>query len=95
MGADGSVQAVIVVAGRVQGVGYRAFTQKAAGRLGITGGVKNLPDGRVEILAEGPRVKLDDFLRILKQGPPLSQVGDMQVRWCNPTGQFHDFQIWY
>lgn len=84
----------MTVEGRVQGVGYRAFTQKAAGRLGITGGVKNLPDGRVEILAEGPRVTLDELLKILRQGPPLSRVSDVLVLWRDATSRFPDFQIW-
>ena len=84
----------MTVEGRVQGVGYRAFTQKAAGRLGITGGVKNLPDGRVEILAEGPRVTLDELLKILRQGPPLSRVSDVLVQWRDATNRFPDFQIW-
>ena len=84
----------MTVEGRVQGVGYRAFTLKAAGRLGITGGVKNLPDGRVEILAEGPRVTLDELLKSLRQGPPLSRVSDVLVLWRNATNRFPDFQIW-
>jgi acylphosphatase len=85
----------MTVEGRVQGVGYRAFTLKAAGQLGITGGVQNLPDGRVEILAEGPRVKLDELLKILRQGPPLSRVSDVLVQWHDATSRFPDFQIWY
>ena len=86
---------MIVVAGRVQGVGYRAFTHKAAARLDLVGGVKNLPDGRVEVVAEGSKGTLEEFLQILKQGPPLSSVSEMQVRWTEARGEYDDFAIWY
>lgn len=62
------------VAGRVQGVWYRAATQQMAVALEITGHAVNLPDGRVEVLACGERLKLAELERWLWQGPPAAQV---------------------
>jgi len=90
-----SVRARIVVSGRVQGVGYRAFTEGAAQRCGVRGGVRNLRDGRVEVEAEGERGAIDDLLMCLRMGPPRAQVEDVQVQWETPTGQSTGFHIWY
>jgi acylphosphatase len=76
-------------------VGYRAYTLKMAGCLGLTGGVKNLPDGRVEVVAEGPRMKLNELVSVLKQGPPRSQVTGVHVSWGEATGRYPSFDIWY
>ena len=65
---------VALVKGRVQGVGYRAFAQKKALELGLSGYAENLPDGRVEVVAEGPKEALELFLHHLKQGPRLAVV---------------------
>ena len=64
----------IIVEGKVQGVGFRQFTVKQAAELGITGWVRNLPDGRVEALAEGIPGALAAFLRLLERGPRLARV---------------------
>ena len=64
------VRARIVISGRVQGVGYRAFGEEAAQRCGVRGGVRNLRDGRVEVEAEGERGAVDDLLVCLRKGPP-------------------------
>jgi acylphosphatase len=63
-----------LVEGIVQGVGFRHFARNAARRLGLNGIVRNLPDGRVEALAEGAEASLEAFERSLRQGPPASQV---------------------
>jgi acylphosphatase len=63
-----------LVSGKVQGVGFRASTQEQARRLGLSGYVRNLDDGRVEILAAGAEAALDAFAEWLWQGPPLSRV---------------------
>jgi acylphosphatase len=65
-----------IVTGKVQGVGFRAFTQNQATQKGIAGCVRNREDGSVEVEAEGPRVILDDFLKVLKEGPGLSNQGN-------------------
>lgn len=63
-----------LVAGRVQGVGYRAFVLDAAQALSLVGWVRNLPDGRVELVAGGRREALAELERRLRDGPPLAAV---------------------
>jgi acylphosphatase len=62
------------VRGRVQGVGYRYFAQRAAESLGVTGYARNLDDGRVEVYAVGPEKKLSELAGILYRGPRWSDV---------------------
>ena len=69
----------IVVEGRVQGVGYRYFARKQALLLGLEGWVKNLPDGRVEILCSGDKDAVNEFAAVLKKGPYLSSVTSIAV----------------
>ena len=79
--------------GRVQAVGYRAFTADEAVALNIDGYVKNLPDGRtVEIVAEGDEPTLRIFVERLREGPPLAVVDDLTFRWEDPTGEFVGFE---
>ena len=87
------VRVHVYIDGRVQGVAYRFFAEKYANRLGLTGWVKNLPDGRVEVVAEGPLAEVDQFLDHLKEGPRLAQVGRFDVRREPATGEFPDFRI--
>ncbi len=70
----------IVVSGRVQGVGFRFHAEAAAHRLGITGWVRNLPTGEVEVLARIPAGRKSQFLEALRRGPPLASVRELQVR---------------
>lgn len=90
-----SVRAHIVVRGRVQGVGYRAFCVRAGARHGLLGGVRNLDDGRVELDVEGVRPAIEALLRELKIGPPGAHVTGVEVEWKPATGRFSDFTIWY
>lgn len=62
------------IAGRVQGVGFRWFAREEARRLDLAGWVRNLPTGEVEILAEGPRVALEELSRRIAAGPPGARV---------------------
>lgn len=71
-----------LVAGRVQGVWYRGSTQRQALALGITGYARNLPDGRVEVLACGDEAALQQLQDWLWQGPPAAEVTDVQ---CGPA----------
>jgi acylphosphatase len=88
----GSLHAV--VSGRVQGVGFREFVISRATSARLTGYVRNLPDGgSVEIVAEGPRTNLDDFLGLLQKGSRLSTVQAVEVHWGPPTGGFADFGV--
>ncbi len=81
------------ITGRVQGVGFRYYVFEAGRRLGVTGYVRNTRDGGVQAYAEGPREKLEQFLRILEQGPPGSRVHGMRVTWGNCTGGYPTFRI--
>ncbi len=81
------------VYGQVQGVGYRFFTEDRAILYGITGYVKNLPDGSVEVYAEGDRAVLEQFLNELKQGPPAARVTHLEVDWKAPSGRYQEFFI--
>ncbi|WP_018953657.1 acylphosphatase [Thioalkalivibrio sulfidiphilus] len=66
-----------LVSGRVQGVFYRASTRREARRLGLSGYAKNLPDGRVEVLAAGPCAAVGELEVWLWQGPPAAQVNEV------------------
>ena len=68
-----------LIAGRVQGVGYRYFVRRSAGRLGVTGWVRNLPSGEVEAEGQGSEGVLMDFEAELRRGPPGSLVTEFTV----------------
>jgi acylphosphatase len=80
------VRVEVFVSGRVQGVYYRAFTEKEANLLGIGGYVRNLTDGRVHLEAEGDRSVVDQLIRRLWEGPPRAKVSDVQVTWRTVEG---------
>ncbi len=83
------------VSGRVQGVFFRMFTLREAQALGLKGRVRNLPDGRVEVHAEGERDKLEKLVEKLRQGPPGAVVENVQVDWDEYQHEYDDFQIDY
>ena len=87
--------AEIVVAGRVQGVGYRNYAQRRASNLGLAGFVMNLKDGRVRVRVEGTRGHIEELARDLGKGPPLSHVQRVEVMWRPVTGRFQSFGIRY
>lgn len=74
------------VSGMVQGVGYRFFAERIARRLAVDGLVRNLPDGRVEVIAEGPRHALEQLLADLRRGPAGAVVRDVAVEWEQAVG---------
>jgi acylphosphatase len=78
---DGPVALHAWVAGRVQGVFYRDSTRREALSLGLSGWVRNLPDGRVEALVVGPRAACEKVLAFLRVGPPRAQVASVDVAW--------------
>ena len=83
-----------VVQGRVQGVGFRAFTQQEAARLNLVGWVANQWDGTVRIVAEGTDADLERLVAWLNRGgPPSAYVTRVNVEWDEGTGEFHGFQI--
>ncbi|MBI5811931.1 MAG: acylphosphatase [Meiothermus silvanus] len=77
---------VVLVMGEVQGVGYRAYARKRAMELGLCGYAENLSDGRVEVVAEGSKENLEQFLEFLRKGPRLSRVTGLDVQWSEATG---------
>jgi acylphosphatase len=89
----GLKQVQIYVRGRVQGVFFRASTQREAKRLGLTGWVKNRPDGSVEMLAEGEEDDLKVFIAWANRGPSAARVERVDVRWRGFAGDFSDFRI--
>ncbi len=84
-----------LVSGTVQGVNYRLFARHLASFHRLTGWVKNLEDGRVEVLAEGPEDKLKEFVKGLEQGPPGAEVGKVECAWHAATGEFKGFEKVY
>lgn len=79
--------------GRVQGVFYRATTCDEAQRLGLTGWVRNCPDGCVELIAEGPEQKLIRLREWCRRGPPAAQVERLEEAWSASCVEFSDFAI--
>ena len=87
------VRVHIIVSGRVQGVLYRRFAQAKARELGITGWAHNLIDGKVGLVAEGEKEKVEQFAEWCRQGPPLAKVENVEVTFEEYTGEFKDFDI--
>lgn len=81
------VEARILVSGRVQGVAFRAYTEREAGRLGVDGWVRNLGDGRVEISVSGARDSVESLLDWCRKGSPFAAVKEVQVRWVDVPGE--------
>ena len=82
-----------LVSGRVQGVGYRYFTQEAAMIEGLSGWVRNLADGSVEVFAEGEAEAVERFSRLLAQGPSLARVERVDVDEEPPSGRGGPFSV--
>lgn len=89
----GLKQVTLVVRGRVQGVYFRASSQREAKRLGLSGWVKNRGDGSVEMLAEGEEEGLKDLIAWANRGPSAARVERVDVRWRGFTGDYPDFRI--
>ena len=83
----------VFVSGRVQGVAYRYFVERRAAEIPVTGWVRNLRDGRVEIMAEGEKADLESFLGFLRQGPRMANVDDLDILWEDYRGEYKDFRI--
>jgi acylphosphatase len=81
----------LLVSGRVQGVAFRAYTVDEARGLGLDGWVRNLPDGRVEVEAEGERRALEKLVAFCRRGPPAARVDDVDVRWSAHRGDLGPF----
>lgn len=82
-----------IVKGRVQGVGFRFITQRLASTLGLKGFVKNLPEGDVEILAQGSNDALDQFIKHLKEEAFPNEISSIEQKLSHPQKNYHEFQI--
>ncbi len=89
----GLKQVNVLVRGRVQGVYFRAATQREARRLGLTGWVRNKPDGFVEVWAEGDEDSLKELVAWAHKGPSAARVERVDVRWRSFVGDHPDFRI--
>jgi acylphosphatase len=83
----------VLVTGKVQGVAFRAHTREAARALGVTGWVRNLPDGSVEAIAEGEPKPLEDFIAWCRKGPRSARVAGVAIEWQDANGEFATFDI--
>jgi len=85
----------VVIEGMVQGVFFRAGTREESGKLGLTGWVRNCPDGRVEAVFEGNQEKIDLILAWCRKGPPGAVVRNVETVWEPATGEYDSFSINY
>ena len=83
----------VCYSGRVQGVGFRYTTKQTAAGFDLTGLVRNLPDGRVELIAEGLRDELDAFRTALHDAGLAGFIRDEQVTWADAENKFRGFEI--
>lgn len=81
------------ITGRVQGVGFRNFTQRCARELNVTGWVRNEPDGSVRLEAEGPRDALEQLNEAVHEGPRLARVRTVDAEFDDATGTFDGFHV--
>jgi acylphosphatase len=84
---------LIKITGTVQGVGYRVFARKEAAGLGVKGYAKNLADGGVEVLAQGSRRALGDFVDRLRQGPRSADVAEVSIVRRRPVAAYGSFEV--
>ena len=83
----------LIVTGRVQGVYFRHNTNKIANKLNLKGFVRNLPDGTVEVIAEGEENKLKELTKFCRTGPPNANVEDIKIIEEEPKNEFKEFSI--
>lgn len=92
MTPEGSARCHLWIGGLVQGVGFRYFAGRTARRLGLAGVARNLADGRVEVIAEGPQASLESFIAELRAGPSGASVRSVAVTW-EPAAGLVGFRI--
>ena len=84
-----------IVHGLVQGVAFRHYTRETARNLSLNGYARNLPDGTVEVLAEGKKDALETLASWLEHGPSHARVEHVDIDWRDPTGKAEPFTIKY
>lgn len=87
------VRLKVLLEGRVQGVSMRYYTQRKATELGLTGFVRNLSDGRLEAIFEGPKDKAEEMLRWCETGSPAARIDSIALRYEDLVGQFSTFEV--
>jgi acylphosphatase len=95
VGVGERVRAYLRIYGRVQGVFFRATMREVARRYGVVGWVRNMPDGSVEAVVEGPREAVEKVIEWAHEGPPLARVEKVDIVWEEPRGDMDDFIIRY
>lgn len=90
-----NVRAHVIVSGKVQGVFFRAETQREALRLGVRGWVRNRPEGTVEAIFEGDSRLVEKAIEWCWQGSPMARVADVKVQMQDYAGEFDDFAVTY
>jgi acylphosphatase len=88
-----ALRAHVWISGIVQGVAFRYYTRRQATRLGLTGWVRNLRDGRVEAIFEGDETQVEDMLAWCREGPPGARVDDLNMEKSQASGEFTTFDI--
>lgn len=88
-----SVRAHVTISGMVQGVFFRASTHEAAKKFGLSGWVRNLPDGRVEAVFEGEEEKVREMVDWCGRGPPSAEVSGVEVDYGPASGEFSGFVV--
>lgn len=88
-------EAVCIVTGDVQKVGYRDYAQTEAKICAVTGWIKNQPDGTVHVLVQGVPDAVKYFIEVLHEGSVLAEVRDVSVEWRSPQQLFTDFVVKY
>ena len=83
----------VLFSGTVQGVGFRFTADRIARHFDVTGYVRNLPNGKVELVAEGEESVLKDFLKAVSESVMSSYIRDIQAEWTEPQGNFKHFGI--
>jgi acylphosphatase len=84
---------MIVITGQVQGVFFRREITDLARRLGVNGWVRNLPDGRVEVMAEGEKSKVEELIQFCRVGPAGARVHAVEIEWADSRREFRGFKI--
>ena len=87
------VCAHVFISGQVQGVGFRFYTKGQADKLGLFGWIKNLSDGRVEAILQGPKDKVEQLITWCKEGIPAAQVSSIEVTW-QESRNFDSFEVY-
>jgi acylphosphatase len=87
------VQARLFISGFVQGVGFRRFVQKQAQEMSVGGWVRNLPDGKVEVLLQGERQEVEMVIDSCHKGPFLAEIEEVEIEWEDVTQEHVDFTV--